>query len=150
MRPGSRCAAACVIAAVLCSVVPVTTCAQTYPARPIRLVVPFAPGGGNDFLARIVGQRLGDRLGQPFIIDNRAGAGGILATELVAKSAPDGYTLLLGFIGPFAIIPHVEKIAYNPVRDFTAASLLASSYHVLVAHPSLPVRSVKELIAFAK
>jgi tripartite-type tricarboxylate transporter receptor subunit TctC len=123
---------------------------QSYPSKPVRLVVPFAPGGGNDFLARIVGQRLGDRLGQPFIIDNRAGAGGILATELVAKSPPDGYTLLLGFIGPFAIIPHVEKITYNPVRDFAAASLLASSYHVMVVHPSLPVRTVKELIALAK
>ena len=123
---------------------------QSYPSKPIRLVVPFAPGGGNDFLARIVGQKLGERLGQPFIIDNRAGAGGILATELVAKAVPDGYTLLLGFIGPFAIIPHVEKIGYNPVRDFTAASLLASSYHVMVVHPSLPVRTVKELIALAK
>ena len=126
------------------------TAQQGYPSKPIRLVVPFAPGGGNDFLARVVGQKLGERLGQQFIIDNRAGAGGILATELVAKSAPDGYTLLLGFIGPFAIIPHVEKIAYNPVRDFTAASLLASSYHVMVVHPSLPVRTVKELIALAK
>src|SRR5918911_3493245 len=72
---------------------------QSYPSKPIRLVVPFAPGGGNDFLARVVGQKLGERLGQQFIIDNRAGAGGILATELVAKSPPDGYTLLLGFIG---------------------------------------------------
>ncbi len=150
MKPRSRHAIACFVAAALCSIVPVTTCAQSYPSRPVRLVVPFAPGGGNDFLARLVGQKLGERLGQQFLIDNRAGAGGNIATDLVAKAPPDGYTLLLGFIGPFAISPHLEKITYNPVRDFTAASLLASSYHVLVAHPSLPVRSVKELIAFAK
>lgn len=123
---------------------------QTYPSRAVRLIVPFAPGGGNDFLARVVGQKLGERLGQQFVIDNRAGAGGNIATDLVAKAPPDGYTLLLGFIGPFAISPHLEKITFNPVRDFTAASLLASSYHVLVVHPSLPVRSVKELIALAK
>lgn len=120
-----------------------------YPTKPVRLIVPFAPGGGNDFLARTVGQKLGERIGQPFVIDNRAGAGGNIATELVAKSAPDGYTLLLGFISPLAIAPHVEKIGFNPVRDFTG-SLLASSYHVLVAHPSLPVRNMKELIALAK
>jgi tripartite-type tricarboxylate transporter receptor subunit TctC len=138
------------IAAALLATSASAVAQQAYPSKPIRLVVPFAPGGGNDFLARVVGQKLGERLGQPFIIDNRAGAGGILATELVAKAAPDGYTLLLGFIGPFAIIPHVEKIAYNPVRDFTAASLLASSYHVMVVHPSLPVRTVKELIALAR
>ncbi len=121
-----------------------------YPSRPVRLVVPFPPGGGVDVLARLVGQKLGERLGQQFIVDNRAGAGGRIATDLVAKSAPDGYTLLLGFIGPFAISPHLEKVPYDPVRDFTAASLLASSYHILVVHPSLPARSVKQLIALAK
>ena len=124
--------------------------AQAFPQRPIRLLVPFAPGGGNDFLARVVGQKLGERLGQQFIIDNRAGAGGNLATEIVARAAPDGYTLLLGFIGPFAISPHLERVNYNPVRDFAGVSLLASSYHVLVVHPSLPARSVKALVALAK
>ena len=123
---------------------------HNYPTQPIRLVVPFAPGGGNDFLARTVGQKLGERLGQQFVIDNRAGAGGNLATELVARATPDGYTLLLGFIGPFAISPHLERISYNPVRDFAGASLLASSYHVLVVHPSLPAHSVKALVALAK
>ena len=123
---------------------------QTYPVRPIRLIVPFAPGGGNDFLARLVGQKLGERLGQQFVIDNRAGASGVVATDLVAKAAPDGYTLLLGFIGPLALNPHLEKVPYNPVRDFAAASLLASSYHILVVHPSVRARSVQELIALAK
>jgi tripartite-type tricarboxylate transporter receptor subunit TctC len=123
---------------------------QGYPSRPIRFIVPFAPGGGTDFMARLVAQKLGERLGQQIIVDNRAGAGGTVGTNLVAKSAPDGYTLLLGQVSPLAISPHLEKVPYDPVRDFTAASLLASSYHVLVVHPSLPVRSVKDLVALAK
>jgi tripartite-type tricarboxylate transporter receptor subunit TctC len=123
---------------------------QGYPGRPIRFIVPFAPGGGTDFMARLVAQKLGERLGQQIIVDNRAGAGGTVGSNLVAKAAPDGYTLLLGQVSPLAISPHLEKIPYDPVRDFAAASLLASSYHVLVVHPSLPVRSVKDLIALAK
>src|SRR5450756_1414179 len=123
---------------------------QNYPSKPLRLIVPFAPGGGNDFLARLVGQKLSERLGQQFVVDNRAGASGIVATDLVAKAAPDGYTLLLGFVGPLALNPNLEKVPYNPVRDFAAASLLASSYHILVVHPSVAARSVKELIALAK
>lgn len=123
---------------------------QNYPTKPVRLIVPFAPGGGNDFLARLVGQRLGERLGQQFIVDNRAGAGGVVATDLVAKATPDGYTLLLGFVGPLALNPNLEKVPYNPVRDFAAASLLASSYHILVVHPAVPARTVKDLIALAK
>ena len=136
--------------AVLLAAVAGSTLAQTYPSRPVRLLVPFAPGGGNDFLARLLGQKLGERLGQHVLVDNRPGAGGNLATDLVAKAAPDGYTLLLGFIGPLAISPNLEKVPYNPVRDFAAVSLLASSYHVLAIHPSLPARSVKQLIALAK
>lgn len=121
-----------------------------YPTKPIRLIVPFAPGGGNDYLARLVGQKLGERLGQPFVVDNRAGASGIVATDIVAKAAPDGYTLLLGFVGPLALNPHLERVPYNPVRDFAAAGMLASSYHILVVNPAVPARSVKELIAVAK
>ena len=136
--------------AVLLAAVAGNALAQTYPSRPVRLLVPFAPGGGNDFLARLLGQKLGERLGQQVLVDNRPGAGGNLATDLVAKATPDGYTLLLGFIGPLAISPNLEKVPYNPVRDFAAVSLLASSYHVLAIHPSLPARSVKQLIALAK
>ena len=124
--------------------------AQTYPSRPVRLLVPFAPGGGNDFLARVVGVRLSEALGQQFISDNRAGGGGILATDLAAKATPDGYTLLLGFVGPLAISPGLGKVPYDPLKDFTAISMLASSYHVLAVHPQVPARSVKELIALAK
>jgi tripartite-type tricarboxylate transporter receptor subunit TctC len=124
--------------------------AQAYPAKPVRIVVPTSPGGGNDFVARAAGQRLGDRLGQQFIVDNRPGAGGSIGTTIVAKAPPDGYTLLLGFVGQLAMYPHVEKTEYDPQRDFVGLSLLASSYHVMAVHPSLPVRSVKELITFAK
>jgi tripartite-type tricarboxylate transporter receptor subunit TctC len=124
--------------------------AQPYPARPVRIIVPTAPGGGNDFMARLVGQKLSERLGQQFIVDNRAGAGGTIGTAQAAKSAPDGYTLLLGFVGQLAMSPHVEKGGYDPVKDFVGVSLLASSYHILGVHPSLPVRSVKQLIALAK
>lgn len=124
--------------------------AQSYPAKPVRIIVPTSPGGGNDFVARHVGQKLGERLGQQFIVENRPGAGGSIATGQVAKAAPDGYTLLLGFVGQLAMYPHVEKVAYDPLKDFVGVSVLASSYHVLAVHPSLPVRSVKQLIALAK
>jgi tripartite-type tricarboxylate transporter receptor subunit TctC len=124
--------------------------AQPYPAKPVRIIVPTSPGGGNDFVARTVGQRLGDRLGQQFIVDNRPGAAGSIGTTLAAKAPADGYTLLLGFVGQLAMYPHVEKAEYDPLRDFVGLSLLASSYHVLAVHPSLPVRSVKQLVALAK
>src|SRR5215510_1185724 len=124
--------------------------AQPYPAKPVRIIVTVAPGGGNDFVARLAGQKLGERLGQQFIVENRPGGNGTIGTALVAKAAPDGYTLLLGFVGSLAMTPHVEKVGYDPLRDFAGVGLLASSYHVLAVHPSLPVRSVKQLIAFAK
>ena len=124
--------------------------AQAYPAKPVRIVVPTSPGGGNDFIARLIGQRLGERLGQQFIVDNRPGGGGSIGTGQAASAAPDGYTLLLGFVGQLAMYPHVEKVTYDPLRDFTGVSLLSSSYHILAVHPSLPARSVKQLIALAK
>jgi tripartite-type tricarboxylate transporter receptor subunit TctC len=124
--------------------------AQPYPSRPVRILVPTSPGGGNDFVARAAAQRLGDRLGQQFIVENRPGAGGSIGTTLASKAAPDGYTLLLGFVGQLAMYPHVERVEYDPFRDFIGLSLLGSSYHVLAVHPSLPVRTVKQLIALAK
>ena len=124
--------------------------AQSYPSRPVRIVVPTSPGGGNDFVARHVGQKLGERLGQQFIVENRPGAGGAIGTAFVAKALPDGYTLLLGFVGQLAMLPHVEKAGYDPLKDFVGVSLIASSYHFLAVHPSLPVRSVKQLISLAK
>jgi tripartite-type tricarboxylate transporter receptor subunit TctC len=123
---------------------------QDYPNKPIRFVVPFAPGGGTDFVARLVAQKLSERLSQQVVVENRSGAGGAIGSALVAKAAPDGYTLLLGMVSPLAISPNLEKVPYDPVQDFAAASMLASSYHVLVVHPSLPVKTVKDLVALAR
>jgi tripartite-type tricarboxylate transporter receptor subunit TctC len=144
---GSRTA---LVVALGCALVIDGAQAQTYPSRPVRILVPTSPGGGNDFVARAAAQRLGDRLGQQFIVENRPGAGGSIGTTLASKAAPDGHTLLLGFVGQLAMYPHVEKVEYDPFRDFIGLSLLGSSYHVLAVHPSLPVRSVEQLIALAK
>src|SRR5258706_598323 len=122
-----------------------------YPAKPIRLIVPFAAGGGNDNVARLVGRRLADSLGQPVGIDNRPGAGGVLGAELAAKSAPDGYTLFLGGVGSHAINPNLhERLPYDPVRDFSPIVLLASAPLILVVHPSVPAGSIREFIALAR
>ncbi len=125
--------------------------AQNYPSKPIRFIVPFAAGGGTDFVARIVGQRLNEALGQPLVIDNRGGAGGAIGTDLAAKAAPDGYTLLLGSAGPLAIQPGLSaRLPYDPLRDFAPITLVSSMPYVLLVHPSLPVKSVQELIALAR
>jgi tripartite-type tricarboxylate transporter receptor subunit TctC len=124
--------------------------AQDYPTRPVRMVVPFSPGGSTDTLARIVGQKLTERSGQPVIIENRAGAGGHIGAEQVAKSAPDGYTLLLGGV-PHAISASLySKLPYDMARDLTAIAEVASFPSAIVLHPSLPANSVKELIALAR
>jgi tripartite-type tricarboxylate transporter receptor subunit TctC len=121
-----------------------------YPTRPIRIIVPFAPGGGTDLTARLVGQRLAERLGQPVIIDNRPGAGTILGTELTQKSAPDGYTLMIASAS-HAINPTLyRKVNYDPIRDFAPLTLAISFPFVIAATPALPVRNVKELIVYAK
>jgi tripartite-type tricarboxylate transporter receptor subunit TctC len=122
-----------------------------YPSRPIHIVVGFTPGGGNDLIARIVGQKLSEDLGQPVIIDNRPGAGAIVATEYVAKSAPDGYTLLIGASGAMSINPAVyAKLSYDPVRDFIPISELGSFPLILIVNASSPFKSVAELVAYAK
>ena len=125
--------------------------AQGYPAKMIRLITPYPPGGGIDASARIIGQALAEQLGHAVIVDNRAGATGRIGTELAAKSPADGYTLLLGSSAPNAIIPAASPtVAYDAVRDFAPISLVGKASYVLVVHPSLPVNSVKELIALAK
>jgi tripartite-type tricarboxylate transporter receptor subunit TctC len=125
--------------------------AQMYPAKPVRFIVPFAPGGGNDVMARLIGSKLAEGLGQQVIIDNRAGAGGSIGSELVAKAPPDGYTILMGHIGTLAINPALyPKLPYDPVNDFEPVVLVATAQNILVVHPSLPVHSVKDLIAMAK
>lgn len=122
---------------------------QSYPVRPIRLVVPFSAGGVNDIIARIIAQRSQQGLGQPMIVDNRAGAGGNIGTDIVAKSAADGYTLLSGGMGSLVLNPIVSKVPYDTARDFAPIILAATSPHVLVVHPALPVHDVKSLVALA-
>ena len=125
--------------------------AQAYPAKPLRVLVPQAPGGGNDTIARLIAQRLSQTLKQQVVVDNRAGAGGLIAAETVAKAPPDGYTLLLGNVATLTIIPNVQKkVPYDPFKDFEPVSLIASAPLLVVVHPSLPVTTVKQLIALAK
>jgi tripartite-type tricarboxylate transporter receptor subunit TctC len=122
-----------------------------YPTRAIHIVVGFTPGGGNDLIARIVGQRLSESLGQAVVIDNKPGGGAIVATEYVAKSAPDGYTLLIGASGAMAINPAVyARLGYDPVRDFIPITELGSFPLILIVNATSPIRSVADLIAFAK
>jgi tripartite-type tricarboxylate transporter receptor subunit TctC len=125
--------------------------AADYPARPIRFVIGFAPGGASDTMVRIIGARLSESVRQPVVIDNRPGAGGNIAAEIVARSQPDGYTLLLGNNGILAVnVSLYSKIGFDPVKDFAPIVLVASQPNILVVHPAVPAKSVKELIAFAK
>jgi tripartite-type tricarboxylate transporter receptor subunit TctC len=125
--------------------------AADYPAKPIRLVVPYAPVGGADGVARIVARRMSENIGQPIVIDNKGGAGSILGTEIVAKAEPDGYTLLLGQSGPISITPAVYKsLPYDPVKDFAPISMTTAYPYILVVNPDLPAKSLQELVALAK
>jgi tripartite-type tricarboxylate transporter receptor subunit TctC len=125
--------------------------AQAWPARPIQLVVPYAAGGPLDLSARLVAAKLQDALGQPVVVENRVGAGGNIGADFVAKSAPDGHTLVIGAIATHAINPALyPKLPYDPIRDFRHVALLIQVPNVLVVHNDLPVRSVKELVEFAK
>ena len=123
--------------------------AQDYPVKPLRLLIPFPPGGSVDLVGRIVATKLGERLGRQVVVDNRAGAGGIIATELAANSPPDGYTLLVLSMA-HAINPWIYKINYDPIRSFAPIASLGNGASVLTVHPSVPANSVKELIALAK
>lgn len=124
--------------------------AQSYPVKPVRLVVPFPAGGGVDVTARILAQRLTDRVGQSFIVENRAGASGSIGTEFVARAAPDGYTLLVGSQTTQCVVPAIYKTNYNPARDFAPITEIAKSPMLLLVHPSLPVKTAGELIKLAK
>jgi tripartite-type tricarboxylate transporter receptor subunit TctC len=141
------------IVATLLSAVALTAEAadRTYPTKPIRLIVPYAPGGGNDTMARAIGAKLSEAWSQQVIIDNRPGANGLVACEITATAAPDGYTLLMANIGSHAINPALYKnIPYDAVKDFAAVSQLGSTANVLVVHPSTPAKNLQELIALAK
>src|SRR6516162_1274684 len=123
-------------------------CAQDYPSRPITLVVPFPPGGSATSIARAIADKLGDALGQQIVIDNRGGAGGSIGARQVAKSAPDGSTILLAFTGTLAVSPMIfSNVGYDPRKDFAAIGLIGMAPSVLVVHPSVAVHSVAELIS---
>lgn len=130
---------------------PAATPAQSYPGRPIRMIVPFPPGGGLDFIGRIVGKHLTDRLGQPIVIDNRAGANGVVGLQALKSSSPDGYTIAVASAGTLVVNPYLyQKLSYDTLRDFAPIGNMVNFPLLLVVHPSLPVRNVRELMALAK
>jgi tripartite-type tricarboxylate transporter receptor subunit TctC len=144
MRVAIRIAAALMLIASACA-------HAQYPAKPIHLIIPYPPGGATDIIGRALAQKLGDALGQPVVVDNRAGAGAGIGSDFVAKAAPDGYTLLIGTTGSHTINPAIySKLPYDPVRDFAPVTLLATYCNVLVVAPDLPVQNLKQLIELAK
>jgi len=147
-----RKASIAVVMTTLCGVVQLAWAqSESYPSRPIRFIAANAPGGGLDITARAISPKLSAALGQQVIVDNRAGAAGSVAAEIVAKSAPDGYTIMVGSLGGLAVNPHLYKgLGYHPLRDHAAITWAASGSNVLVVHPSVPAKSVQELIALAK
>jgi tripartite-type tricarboxylate transporter receptor subunit TctC len=139
------------VMAVFGVVMATASVAQTYPTKALRLIVPFAPGGGNDTVARSIAQQISIGLGQPVVVDNRAGAGGVVGADAAAKSAPDGYTLFLGGVGSHAVNPSIyPNLPYDPVRDFAPVCLIASAPSVLVVNQGLSARTLAELTALAK
>src|SRR5216683_3043615 len=139
---------ACALAALAISA---SAQAQVYPAKPIRMIVAYPPGGGTDIVGRMVAQKLSETLGQSVLVENRGGASGNIGTELAARAAPDGYTILMGNVAPNAInVSLFKDLPFDPVADFAPVSLVASTPNILVVHPSTPARTVKEVIALAK
>ena len=139
-----------VLAAAAPLAIPGTALAQAYPAKAIRFVVPFAPGGGNDILGRVIVQKLHEGFGMPVVVDNRGGAGGTIGTDIVAKSPPDGYTMLINNVSLAVNVTLYSKLPYDTLKDLEPVSLAGRQPNILVVHPSLPVKSVKELLALAR
>jgi tripartite-type tricarboxylate transporter receptor subunit TctC len=149
MRTGYKNLRSLAAACALACVAPVA--AQTYPSKPVRLVVPFVPGGSTDLVARLLAQKLGEAWSQQVLVENRPGAGGNVGVEFVAKSAPDGYTLVFGHVGTFGFGPSLyPRLPYDPVADFAPVILFASVPNMIAVHPALPAKTVKELIALAR
>ena len=145
MIAGALAVLACAVAA------PMAIAQQPYPTKPVRVIVAFTAGGTTDLLARSIGTQLADRLGQPFVIENRPGAGGNIGTEIAVRAAPDGYTLIVNSVGPIAVNPTLyRKLGYDPLTDLVPIVQIAEVPNVLVVHPSLPVRSMEEFVAYAK
>ena len=139
-----------VVAVVAVLAAPAPIAAQAFPSKPIRIIIPFPPGAATDITGRYVGQKLDEALGQQAIADNRPGANGVIGMEITARSLPDGHTLVIGQTGNLAISPGLTRVAYDPQRDFTPISLLIASPHALTSHPSLPARTLKEVVAIAR
>ena len=137
-------------ASVLCALVPALAAAQGYPAKPVRIVVPAQPGGGLDLIGRTMADQLGRAMAQTFIVENISGGGGTIASQTVARAAPDGYTLMVGYVGTHGTNPAVRKVPYDALRDFTAIAMVGGTPNVLVVQPSMPVGDVASLIEFAK
>lgn len=137
-----------VVLAVIAGIAPAQS--QEWPQRPVKIIVPFAPGGNADGMARMIGQRLGEVLGQQFVVENRTGAGGTIAVESVARAPADGYTLLWGVQPQIVIIPAMQKVSYDPVKDLAPISVLATNPFVLVVNGKLPVKSVAEFVSYVK
>ncbi len=139
------------VMAAVCAMAGVVHAADTYPSRPIRMIVAYPPGGGTDQVGRVLADQLTMTLGQNVVVDNRGGATGNIGTELAARAVPDGYTLLMGNVAPNAVnVSLFKKLGFDPVKDFAPVSLVAVTPNILVAHPSMPVKTIKELIAYAK
>jgi tripartite-type tricarboxylate transporter receptor subunit TctC len=139
-----------IAAALAALAAPAHVAAQAYPSKPIRMIIPFPPGGATDITGRYVVQKLGEALGQQGIPENRPGANGTIGLEVAAKAAPDGHTMVLGQTGNLAISPGLTKVGYDPGRDFAPVTLVVSSPHAVSIHPSLPARTLKELVAIAR
>jgi len=136
---------------ILCPLGAAEIPAQAWPTKPVRIIVPFAPGGTADTLGRLVAQRLTESFKENFIVENRAGAGGAIGSDLVAKAAPDGYTLVVSGVAHLCILPALSKtVPYDPMRDFTHIALFGGPPGVLVIHPSLPAKDLRQFIAYAK
>lgn len=141
----------CLIAALTTGVAPALAQTPAYPHKPIRLILPYPPGGGSDTIARPFARKMTENIGQQVIVDNRGGAGGNIGMETAARAAPDGYTIVMGLTAQLAVNPGLyQKLPYDPARDFEPITLLANGAYLLVAHPSLPVKTVKDVIAIAK
>ena len=143
-------AAACLFAVASLVIAAEKPSADNYPSKPVRFISPFSAGGGTDIVARALAQRMSEQIGRPFVVDNRGGADGVIGTDLGAKAPADGYTLTVANLGTFCLTPNLRKVTYDPLRDFAPITQTTASSTVLVVHPSVPARNVKELVALAK